>query len=163
MPSSLPVLRRLRPDSPHLETLARWTYTAWGARYPEESWPQWRDDMRRQCGEQGVPSVFVALAEEAGREIPVGTASLTASDLDTRPELTPWLASVFVPSAWRGRGIASALVERVAEEARAAGCSGCYLYTPDQQALYARLGWQTQEELDYRGERVTLMWRGWSA
>ncbi|MCE3026562.1 MULTISPECIES: GNAT family N-acetyltransferase [unclassified Salinicola] len=159
MSQPLPELRRLRPDSPHLDTLARWTYAAWGALYPEESWPQWRDHLRRQCGEQGVPSVFVAIAEEAGREIPVGTASLTESDLDSRPELTPWLASVFVPPAWRGRGIASALVERVAEEARVGGCPGCYLYTPDQQALYARLGWQTQEELDYRGERVTLMWR----
>ena len=93
----------------------------------------------------------------------MGTASLTESDLDSRPELTPWLASVFVLPAWRGRGIASALVERVAEEARMAGCPGCYLYTPDQQALYARLGWQMQEELDYRGERVTLMWRGYGA
>ena len=33
------------------------------------------------------------------------------------------------------------------------------LYTPDQMALYARLGWVPSEFLTYRGERVTLMHR----
>jgi hypothetical protein len=32
-----------------------------------------------------------------------------------------------------------------------------YLITPDQQKLYARIGWVAQRDLEYRGEVVTLM------
>lgn len=150
-------LQRLSPCSPHVETVAQWTYDAWGGLYPEESRMQWIENVRSQCGDGGVPSVFVAVVVEAGEELPVGTASLTAQDMSARPELTPWLASVFVPPAWRGRGIASALVARVEAEARDAGFDRCHLYTPDQQRLYARLGWCERERLEYRGESVTLM------
>src|ERR687894_3200472 len=43
---------------------------------------------------------------------PAGTASLTHGDLAARPDLTPWLAGVFVLPAFRGRGHATALVRR---------------------------------------------------
>ncbi|WP_110649928.1 GNAT family N-acetyltransferase [Salinicola peritrichatus] len=151
-------LQSLSPQSTHVETVARWTYDAWGALYPEESWAQWRENVRLQCRDSGVPSVFVAVVVGAGgKDVLVGTASLTAQDMSVRPELTPWLASVFVPLAWRGLGIASALIARGEAEARNAGFNHCYLYTPDQQRLYARLGWCEQERLEYRGEWVTLM------
>lgn len=60
---------------------------------------------------------------------------------------------------WRGQGIASALVRRVEAEAATHGFERFYLYTPDQQALYRRLGWQALESLEYRGETVTVMSR----
>lgn len=71
----------------------------------------------------------------------------------------PWLASVFVVPEWRGKGIASALVKRVEAEAAAHGFERIYLYTPDQQALYRRLGWQDREDVEYRKEHVTVMER----
>src|SRR4051812_27947910 len=44
---------------------------------------------------------------------PVGTASLAHQDLDSRPDLTPWLAGVYVVPDARGRGHAEALVRQV--------------------------------------------------
>ncbi|BBI52504.1 hypothetical protein HORIV_49250 [Vreelandella olivaria] len=82
--------------------------------------------LKAECGQGGVPSIFVAMQGE----IPVGTASLIADDMSIRRELTPWLASVFVVPEWRGQGIASALVRRVEAEAVENGFERFYLYTP---------------------------------
>lgn len=148
-------IERLNCHSSDVEVVSNWTFYAWGERHPEKTFEAWVKETRADCGLGGIPSVFVARAN--GR--PIGTASLTADDMRHRPELGPWLASVFVLPAWRGRGIASAMVNRVEAEAREASLARLYLYTPDQQALYARLGWQTMESLSYLGEVVTLMQR----
>ncbi|PRY66544.1 acetyltransferase (GNAT) family protein [Vreelandella songnenensis] len=150
------VLQRLQADSPHVPIVARWTFDTWGEQlYPGRTFVEAVEETRQECGEQGVPSLFVALAGG----VAVGTASLVADDIPCRPELTPWLASVFVRPEWRGRGIASRLVQRVEQEARESGIEHFYLYTPDQQALYRRLGWQDIERLAYGGEAVTIMVR----
>ncbi|MFQ3788902.1 GNAT family N-acetyltransferase [Halomonas sp. A29] len=149
------IIVRLSPDSPHVATVASWTFAEWGHLHPGSTAESYREAFRRECGEGGVPSVFVAMAGDR----PVGTASLLAEDMDSRRELTPWLASVFVLPEWRGRGIAAGLIRRVEEEAAASGFDHFYLFTPDQQGLYRRLGWQDHEELSYRGEEITIMLR----
>ncbi|MCE8020996.1 GNAT family N-acetyltransferase [Halomonas sp. MCCC 1A11036] len=146
---------RLSPDSDHLATVASWTYAEWGHLHPNSTANSYREALRRECGDGGVPSVFVAMQGDQ----PVGTAALLAEDMDSRRELTPWLASVFVLPEWRGQGIASTLIRRVEQEAADCGIRQFYLFTPDQQALYRRLGWQDHEDLCYRGEKVTIMLR----
>lgn len=148
-------LARLAPDSPHVATLAGWARAEWGHLNPGREAASAVAAFREHCGPAGVPSVFAALAGER----PVGMASLVVDDMSDRPELTPWLASVYVRPEWRGRGLASTLVRRVEDEARAHGVERLYLYTPDQQARYRRLGWRDREARDYRGEAVTLMQR----
>ncbi len=150
---------RLSGDSPHVATLAEWTHDAWGHLHPGRSLETAIALLREECGPAGVPSVFAALDGDT----PVGTACLVADDMSDRRDLTPWLASVFVLPEWRGRGIASRLVQRVEEEACAQGHGHFYLYTPDQQPLYRRLGWRDLEERDYRGEAVTIMRRDFVA
>lgn len=149
------ILRLHRDDMAIIDVVSRWTFDAWGSLHPRTTFDEWRGETREDCGARGVPSVFVAMVD--GK--PVGTASLTASDMSIRPAMGPWLASVFVVPDWRGFGIASALVARVEAEARAIGVQSLHLYTPDQMALYARLGWVCSESLVYRGEPVTLMHR----
>lgn len=146
---------RLSPDSDHVPTVASWTYAEWCHLNPGYTARSWCEAFRQECGEEGVPSVFVAMEGDQ----PVGTAALMARDMDSRPELSPWLASVFVLPEWRGQGIASRLIRRVEEEAAACGSRQFYLFTPDQQALYRRLGWRDHEALSYRGEEVTIMLR----
>ncbi|MDI5892386.1 GNAT family N-acetyltransferase [Halomonas rhizosphaerae] len=148
-------IARLEGDSPHVAILAQWTHDTWGHLHPGRSLDTAIALLREECGPGGVPSVFVALQGYT----PVGTASLVADDMSDRRDLTPWLASVFVPPGWRGRGIASRLVRRVEDEAHAHGVAHFYLYTPDQQALYRRLGWRDIEARDYGGEAVTIMRR----
>ena len=93
--------------------------------------------------------------------VPVGTASLAHQDLEARPDLTPWLAGVFVQPAFSGRGYATALVRRVEAFAVAASVPVLWLYTWTAEPLYARLGWQRAglETDQKRGREVVLMRR----
>ncbi len=90
---------------------------------------------------------------------PVATASLVKADLASRPELSPWLAGVFVDSPFRGHGHAVALVRRVEEAARTAGVTTLWLHTEHASGLYAKLGWEpVGPEMDHQFA-VTLMKR----
>ncbi|GEN27204.1 N-acetyltransferase GCN5 [Halovibrio variabilis] len=149
------ILKRLRADDSIGAVVAGWTFAAWGHLHPGLTLEQAIERTKANCGQAGVPSIFVAMQGET----PIGTASLIADDMSIRREFTPWLASVFVVPEWRGQGIASALVRQVETEATAKGLERFYLYTPDQQSLYRRLGWQELESLEYRGETVTVMSR----
>ena len=100
-----------------------------------------------------IPVAFVAL-DDAGDL--VGTASLIFDDLEGDPR-NPWLASVFVPAAQRGRGIATALVGAVEGKARELGYARLYLFTTSAASLYAALGWRALERRDYRGESIQVM------
>ncbi len=68
---------------------------------------------------------------------PVGSAGLAA-----RPDLTPWLAGVFVLPAFRGHGYATALAQRVEALALAASVPVLWLYTSTAEPLSVRLGWR---------------------
>ncbi|MDO9712064.1 GNAT family N-acetyltransferase [Paracraurococcus lichenis] len=105
----------------------------------------------------GPEETFVAFEDD----IPVGTASLAHQDLDSRRDLTPWLAGVVVQPPFRGRGHAAALVRQVEGFARAAGIGRLWLYTWSAAGLYARLGWQEAgREIEMkRNQEVILMRR----
>ncbi len=68
-----------------------------------------------------------------------------------------------MPPAERGRGVASALVRAAEARAAALGVARLWLYTPDRERLYARLGWAPVERTEYRGERVVEMTRALGA
>lgn len=102
-----------------------------------------------------IPQTFVLLVDDE----PVGTASLTAQDLDERPDLTPWLAGVFVAPHARGHGYAPMLVAAVEEEARRQSISTLWLYTNTAERIYARVGWRTVEAVMHNDKPYALMRR----
>lgn len=131
-------------------------------------WLQWGQKRRRSpartlariqgmATDSGLPFGFCAYWDG----LPAGFACCTDQDLDSRPDLSPWLASVFVRPDARGHGIASAVVQAAADEAKVRGLSDLFLFTPDQQRLYARLGWTAiGEDFDAdQDEAVTVMHR----
>ena len=99
-----------------------------------------------------IPSTFIAVEKDL-----LGSAAIVAHDMDTKQELSPWLASVFVSPENRSRGIGSELVLQVMNQARNAGIKTLYLFTPDKERFYIRLGWQTISNEIYRGHVVTVM------
>ena len=128
----------LRERPADVPTLAAWLKAAFAANRPHVTAAVY--ETRLRAGGAGeLPRTWVAVAGDQ----PIGCARLVAADHADRPDLTPWLASVYVAPAWRRRGIASALVRTVQTAARAAGYPALYLYTPDQARLYARLGFTT--------------------
>ena len=141
-----------------IPTVAHWLHQEWGHLRPNQRLDDRVARVERACGHHKIPTTFVAVDDGAQ---PVGCASLVEHDMLTRPELSPWLAGVFVPREHRGRGIGAALVERVVQEARSLEVPRLYLYTPGAGALYLRLGWSVVERTFYRelwGETpVTIM------
>jgi GNAT superfamily N-acetyltransferase len=72
----------------------------------------------------------------------LGTASVIASDLPERPQLTPWVAAVWVEPQARRRGVGAALVDRAAQACFALGIGRAYLCArPERGDFYQRLGW----------------------
>jgi predicted N-acetyltransferase YhbS len=51
-----------------------------------------------------------------------GSAQLIAHDMDTRMELTPWLAGVYTAAEYRGRGIGIGLDRTDYRRSTGAGC-----------------------------------------
>ncbi|MBK5516838.1 GNAT family N-acetyltransferase [Pseudomonas sp. TH10] len=136
--------------------LAELNFNEWGQYRPGDTLQARTVRMRAACGKGAVPSVVVAIE---GAQL-LGGALLIDSDMKTRPELTPWLAGVYVKTEQRGRGVASQLVKRIVEEAAALGVPQLYLYTDAAQSLYARLGWEVVEHtVDDEGLDITVMKR----
>lgn len=137
-----------------LPVLARWHHDQWGPLTGADSLEGYVTLLAGASASRAVPAVLIALS---GGEL-LGSASLVACDLPPRPELTPWLAQLFVAPARRRAGVGAALVQAVLDRARSCGHSRVYLYTsgtlPD---YYRRLGWQAVEHLEYLGRERTIM------
>jgi GNAT superfamily N-acetyltransferase len=113
-----------------------------------------RDFLAAATG-PGAPCCVVA--ERHGEWL--GTATLDSDDLSVRPDLAPWLASVWVRPAARGQGVGAALVRHVEALARAQGHQRLWLYTPDRAVFYERLGWRREGVEQARSGAVVLMSR----
>lgn len=137
----------------YIPTLAAWHHAMWSHLNPGDTEAERAERLRLHTGRPGIPTTLIALEGETL----LGSASLVQNDLTSQPQLTPFLASVYVAPAYRKQGIASALVRRMRDEVTQLGLPQFYLITPDQQQLYAQLGWRELEQVSYRGELVTLM------
>src|SRR6266852_104498 len=97
-----------------------------------------RDRLRENMEPGPIPLALVA--HEDGHFL--GTASVIASDLAERPQLTPWVAAVWVEPKARRRGVGAALVDRATRACFALGVRRAYLCArPLRSGYYERLGW----------------------
>jgi len=138
-----------------LPLLAEWHFREWSHLTPGETLADTVHRLRDAARRGGVPSTFVALADD---EL-IGSASLVAHDMEIRMDLSPWLAGVYVAPAHRRRGIGSLLVRRVVQEAHDLGVPRAFLYTtgPENERFYAGLGWSVRERAEYRGKLRVIM------
>ncbi|MBD9362766.1 GNAT family N-acetyltransferase [Methylomonas fluvii] len=141
-------------QEPHqIPTLAQWHHAEWADLNPGQTLEQRIKKMQAYLSDKLIPSTFIYKHESQL----AGSAAIIHNDMDTRPELTPWLASVYVAPEYRLQGIGAKLVRHVMRQTQAAGLAKLYLFTPDQADFYAKLGWTTMAQEVYRGHRVTLM------
>jgi N-acetylglutamate synthase-like GNAT family acetyltransferase len=102
----------------------------------------------------GLPITWVAVAHDAL----IGSASLVARTI-VRQDLSPWLSSVYVAPQYRHQAIGSTLVRHVERSAAKLGFARLHLFTPDREALYARLGWTLVETTEHSSRRLAIMAR----
>ena len=117
---------------------AAWAYGQWGTQRKDGSLDRAIQRFMEGAQKEAIPLTLIALSNG----LPVGMVSLWASDSDNAPELTPWLASLYVHPFHRGKGVASKLVMRLESEAKKLDYETLYLNTEDAQDLYAGLEWK---------------------
>jgi GNAT superfamily N-acetyltransferase len=143
-------------DAPDLvDTCAAWSFGMWGC----------QSDGSLAKAQAGFASAatpareaFTFVARHGGKT--AGMASLRASDFKGRPDLTPWLSSVYVHPDHRRVGLARALVQRVESQAREQGHERLYLISEHAETLYADLGWTTFDHVIGSHGPAVLMTKG---
>ena len=136
-----------------LPILAEWQHREWGHLRAGDSLEKRKARLEGYCNRDRIPLTVVALD---GPEV-LGSASLVLHDMETRMELAPWLAGVFVGEQYRRRGIGAELVRRIMAEAGRLQVALLYLYTVHSEKFYTALGWKSMERTSYRDQDVVIM------
>jgi len=90
-----------------------------------------------------MPRAFVAHQGD----VFAGTASVIASDLDERPQYSPWVAAVWIEPQFRSKRIGRRLIAHAADHAFNVGVPRVFLTArPARRSLYESLGWDMVEE-----------------
>jgi GNAT superfamily N-acetyltransferase len=143
----------LANHSHRLREVAQWHYREWPSIELDGSLDSRERLLAPCCQRNAIPLAVIALDQD----ILCGSALLVEQDFDLRPDLSPWLAGVFVPPRYRKNGVASALVTRIETEAALLAVKNLYLYTAHAETLYARLGWQVLEHSVHRHRNYVVM------
>jgi GNAT superfamily N-acetyltransferase len=140
----------------YLPTVAGWDFGEWGHHNPTRTVQDYEAGFRKLLNRDTIPLTVIGLWDG----IPAGMSSIFVQDMDIHPELTPWLAAVYVSVDHRNKGIGSKLVGAIEEIASHLRIARLYLWTPDKEHFYSRLGWSVLERPVHFNQHVVLMTRG---
>jgi predicted N-acetyltransferase YhbS len=139
---------------PEIALCARWRVEAFsgviGASIGDEI-----ASLERLVADQRHQAAIVAERDGSA----AGTCLLVPSEIEPVHDVSPWLVGLFVSPAHRRRGVGSALVRAMENEARTRGHEILYLYTTDAVGFYERVGWTAQDRVDWLGYPTVLMAR----
>lgn len=129
-------------EFPHyLSIIAFWNYREWhiGKRPFDEIITRYQGRLHVDR----IPTTLIALEDT----MPVGSVSIKEDDLTQRPDLNPWLASLYVLADYRGRDIGRGLLRAGEHSAQNAGVRRLYLFTHTAAGLYEKEGWTFMEKI----------------
>ena len=144
-----------------VDELARLSWKEWQEVYQqrEQTLEDSLKNYRQRMNIDRLPLTLVAVRAGLAvncREL-VGMVSLKFHDMDTRPDLDPWLGGLLVLPEWRNRGVGTMLMHRATGEARRLDVPRLYLWTHSAEGLYHKLGWQVVERSHYFGKEAVVM------
>ena len=143
----------LRESSEAIPLLSGWHHNEWSYQNQQFGLEERTEQMQKHLCDDFIPSTYVA--EEATEVL--GSAAIVKHDMEIHLEYSPWLASVFVSPDDREKGIGSELVLHVMSQAKKNNVRNLYLFTPDKELFYSRLGWQIIHKELYRNIEITIM------
>jgi GNAT superfamily N-acetyltransferase len=148
-------IRFLAEVPQHAPVLAAKHAQEWAHLYPEQEESQILTAFSAEAADGHLPLTLLAMDGETL----MGSVSLIFGDLPSRPDLDPWLASLFVLHRFRGRGVAGFLIKSALEVFASTGFSTIYLFTENRVSLFRKYGFEYMEDGQCAGHTVRIMKR----
>jgi len=114
-----------------------------------------REEFLAQKADGSLPATLVL---HEGMEL-LGSVSVVFGDCPVRPDLDPWLASLYVVPQRRGRGWGLELVRAAIELAGASGSERLHVFTETAEKLFQRCGFEILERTVLRDVPITILAR----
>jgi N-acetylglutamate synthase-like GNAT family acetyltransferase len=77
----------------------------------------------------------------------IGTISIFSNDLSKLPQLTPWIAALYIDKNYRNKGFGKQLMKEAENIVKKLGYEKLYLRTETASKYYNKLGWNKIKEL----------------
>ena len=120
-------------------TLAQWFVDEWYPWYGPEGPGDAEADLAACRSRDVLPICLVAMADDGSL---LGTVALKTESIGSEHGVGPWLAAFLVGKPHRGKGVGTALVAALENEARSLGFASIYTSTDTAARLLERRGWQ---------------------
>jgi len=138
-----------------IDEIAALHHEEWKHLSPSKSVENRRATLISAATSEGFPTFYIAYEDNEF----IGSAAIVAKDMDSRPDIGPWLAAVYVKEKWRKQGVATSLLKHCEFQASKVGVKTLYLFTEFASQLYAKNGWISLERCEYRGINVEVMYK----
>lgn len=125
----------------------------WAHLYPGQEESHLLTAFRSEAADGHLPLTLLALDGETL----LGSVSLLFGDLPSRPDLDPWLASLFVLHRHRGRGVGSFLIKSALEVFANLGFPSLYVFTENRAPLFTKHGFLYFDEGQCGGHPVRIL------
>lgn len=136
-----------------IDTVAKFWCLEWGSDKSEQGIEKTKNRILSRLSTDKIPLILIAFTGEKC----IGTVGIVENDLEKRPDLTPWIAWVYIDKEYRGHGIARLLVEAAIKKAKALSLKIIYLHTETAHGLYEKIGWtRLAETTNDRSEPSTI-------
>jgi len=123
----------------HVPTIAKWYYEEWG----KDQGLTFEEEVTRQevylHPDGGLPMMLIATE---GNQL-AGATQLKFYEMPQYPDYEYWIGGVYVDAPFRGKGLASRLVQEAYRMAGSYDVPALYLQTQNMTGgLYRKLGWE---------------------
>ena len=138
---------------PLTEDLASRHAAAWGHLYTNWDKSKALAEFRPQKTDGSLPATLVLREDEQV----AGSVSLLYGDCEARPDLDPWLGSLYVFPEFRGRGHAGRLIKAGTQFAADASVGELYVFTESAVGLLRLHDFNSLERTMLHGQPIEIL------
>lgn len=138
----------------HIKQLAEWYFDEWGEYVENSSAIAFQEKLKAYLNIDSIPLIILAVEGDTL----VGAVQIKYREMTIYPDKEYWLGGVYVNPSYRGQFIASQLILQAEKQAIELNISHLHLQTESLNGgLYAKLGWEIETQVNYRGVDVAVM------